>query len=130
MRTEVSIPYQSQIIFENGRFEVVGSRDLLQKIADLKVEHGSDPQKWPLFSSAKTSEEILINEFIQKSKGEVFIFNHDELCHCRMVSTEKVKNAIKQGCHSIADVSRTTLAGTGCGSCRKDIETVIGALKT
>ena len=45
-----------------------------------------------------------------------------------MVKTETVKNAVKAGCCSVADVSRTTLAGTGCGSCRKDIEDVLTAL--
>jgi len=130
MRTEVSIPFQSQIICEDGRFEVVGSRQLLNMMADLKRLHGAQPEKWPLLLSPQSPEEILINEFIRKSKGETFIYNHDELCHCRMVPTEKVKNAVKLGCHSVAEVSRTTLAGTGCGSCRKDIEDVIKALKS
>ena len=130
MRIEVSIPFQSQIVCDEGRFEVVGSLELLKKMAELKAHHGSNPQTWPLLTAPKSPEEILINEFIHKSKGEVFVYNHDELCHCRMVPTEKVKNAVKLGCHSVAEVSRTTLAGTGCGSCRKDIENVIAALKS
>lgn len=130
MRIEVSIPFQSQIVCDEGRFEVVGSKELMQRMADLKRQHGLEPKSWPLLSSPSSSEEILINEFIRKAKGETFVYNHDELCHCRMVPTEKVKNAVKQGCHSIAEVSRTTLAGTGCGSCRKDIESVIEALKS
>lgn len=130
MGIEVSIPFQSQIVCDEGHFKVVGSKDLLQKLAELKRQYGPDPQVWPLLSSAVSSEEILINEFIRKSKGETFVYTHDELCHCRMVPTEKIKNAVKLGCHSVAEVSRTTLAGTGCGSCRKNIENVIQALKT
>lgn len=130
MKLEVSIPFHSQIVSEDGRFEIVGSHLLLQKVADLKSKHGIDSKNWPLQDSAKSPEDMLINEFIRKAKGEVFVYNHDELCHCRMVSTEKVKNAVKLGCDSISEVSRTTLAGTGCGSCRKDIEDVIKAMRS
>lgn len=130
MRIEVSIPFQSQIAFDQGRIETIGSWNLMQKISEFKKSQGNEPQTWPLIASPASADEILINEFIRKCKGEVFIYNHDELCHCRMVPTEKVKNAVKLGCHTIPEVSRTTLAGTGCGSCRKDIESVIEALKS
>lgn len=128
MKIEVSIPFHSQISFSDERFEVVGSRELLRKVNDLVKAHGKDAKNWPLLVSPANPEDILINEFIRKIKGEVFVYNHDELCHCRMIPTEKVKNAVKLGCHSVSEVSRTTLAGTGCGSCRKDIEDVIKAL--
>lgn len=125
MKVEVSIPFHSQISFSENRFEIVGSRVLLQNVNDLIKAHGKDAKTWPLTASPKNPEEVLINEFIRKTKGEAFVYNHDELCHCRMIPTEKVKNAVKLGCHSVSEVSRTTLAGTGCGSCRKDIEDVI-----
>lgn len=128
MRIEVSIPFQSQIVFQEGHFEIVGSSLLLEKIHDFRKQFGDQIQKWPLVSKPTLSEDILLNEFILKAKGETFVYNHEELCHCRMVPTEKVKNAVKAGCHQISEVSRTTLAGTGCGSCRSDIEAVIKAM--
>ncbi len=130
MKVQVSIPYQSSLQYEDGHLEVVGPKSLLNQISELSQKHGANPGVWPLFVKAQEANEILINEFIHKTKGDVFVYNHDELCHCRMVKTETVKNAVKAGCRSVAEVSRTTLAGTGCGSCRKDIEDVITTLTT
>lgn len=128
MKFEVSIPFQSQLVSDEGRIQAVGSRSLLMQVSQLKADHGIDVTKWPL-QDGLSADAMLINEFIRKAKGEVFVYNHEELCHCRMVPTEKVKNAVKAGCHRVVDVSRTTLAGTGCGSCRQDIEDVIQAFK-
>lgn len=125
MKFEVSIPFQAQITYEDGCFEVVGPRTLLEKLMQLKKDFGNDIQNWPTIVQAKLPQDVLINELISQVKKIPFVYNHDELCHCRMVPTEKVKNAVKSGCHSVSEVSRTTLAGTGCGSCRPDIENII-----
>lgn len=88
-----------------------------------------DVTLWPL-QAVDGPDTMLINELIRQSRNEIFVYNHTELCHCRMVTTEKVKNAVKAGCMTVAEVSRTTLAGTGCGSCRKNIEDIIKALNS
>ena len=128
MNIAVGIPFQSHIQVENEMIVAVGPKELLLKVNQLKKQHGMVIETWPLFLQAQLPEEILINEFINKAKQEIFVYNHEELCHCRMVKTETVKNAVKAGCRKVSDVSRTTLAGTGCGSCRSDIEAVIKAL--
>ncbi len=128
MKFAVSIPYQASIQFENNHLEVIGSRALILKVRAMKEKYNLKIEIWPLQLPAELPEDLLINEFIRKVRGETFIYNHEELCHCRMVKTETVKNAVKAGCHKVSDVSRTTLAGTGCGSCRSDIEDVIKAL--
>jgi bacterioferritin-associated ferredoxin len=112
---------------DHGHFEVVvqGSLKLIELVNQLKKQYGVNPHQWPLQDS-KNSESFIINEFIQKVKGEYKpCYSHNELCHCRMISTEKVINSIKDGSLTLQDVSRTTLAGTGCGSCHKDIEALI-----
>jgi bacterioferritin-associated ferredoxin len=127
---EVVIPFKAKIEFRNNTVSVRGSQSLLQKISDLRASHGADPRKWPQ-QKVESGEDILINEFIQKMNGTFkFCYNHEELCHCRNVPTEKVFSAIKGNCFRVEDVSRTTLAGTGCGSCRKDISDLIEQFKT
>lgn len=104
---------------------VQGSRKLLSLVQDLKSEYGLDPKQWPL-QSEKNSENFLVNEFILKAKGEFKLsYEHEELCHCRSVTTEKVFYHIKDGCLTISDVSRATMAGTSCGTCHSDIQGMI-----
>ncbi len=128
MKIEVSIPFQASITFENENIHVVGPKSLLLKVRNFTIKFGKNPLTWPKIEGQKDQDEILIGEFIDQLNSRPFIYNHEELCHCRMIKTETVKNAIKAGCHSVSDVSRTTLAGTGCGSCRKDIDEAIKAL--
>lgn len=123
------IPYKARLELKDGKVSVRGSKSLLDKVAALKLQHGADPHQWPQLN-ALSGEEILINEFIMKINSQFkFCYNHEELCHCRNVSTEKVFNSIKNECFRVEDVSRTTLAGTGCGSCKKDISELIEQFK-
>lgn len=121
--------YHSIIRFSDNKIEVIGNLTLLNKINNLKKQFGDHPKNWKLESFQNTVEDILLDEFIKKVKNEfVMSYSHIELCHCRMVPVDKVKNAIMEGCFTISEVSRVTMAGTGCGSCRKDIQTTIDEL--
>ncbi len=119
-------PYQAEISFKDGVIHVIGSVDLLDLVAQKRKLFGDDPTRWPALDTLTSSDDLLLNEFILKCKSEFKLdYEHAELCHCRMVPTEKVYDGIKQGCISIDDIGRTTLAGTGCGSCRPDIEKLL-----
>lgn len=123
-------PYQSEISIKNGVVHVVGSLALLNQIQNLKNKFGSDPIKWPELEKISTGDDLLLNEFILKCHGKFKLaYPHTELCHCRMVPAEKVYNAIKQGVTTIEDVCRTTLAGTGCGTCRPDSQNLLDQFK-
>ena len=123
-------PYQSEINLKNGSVHIVGPLSLIKKMNELKKKYGGNPQSWPELLILKSSDDILINEFILKVKGNFKLaYESEELCHCRMVPVEKVYNAIKQGCRSVDDVGRTTLAGTGCGSCRPDTQKLLEQFK-
>lgn len=125
----VEIPYKARIELKDNIITVRGSKPLLDKIAYMKAQFGNDPHKW-LQQRVASGEDILINEFIMKANFEFkFSYTHEELCHCRNVETEKVFGAIKNGCFKTEDVSRATLAGTGCGSCRQDIANLIEQFK-
>lgn len=125
----VEIPYKAKISLLNREVIIIGARDLQDKMKRLKALYGDDPTKWSLVA-VENGHDILINEFIMKLKGQFkFCYTHVELCHCRNVETEKVFTNIKDGCFTVEDVSRATKAGTGCGSCRKDIEDLIKQFK-
>jgi len=128
--TKAEIPYKSFIELvtdQKGQrsLHFQGNKAFVDLVLDLKKKFGSDPMNWPLLEDKK-SECFVLNEFILKIKGQYKpAYQHEELCHCRTISTEKVLNVIKDGCATINEVSRTTMAGTGCGSCHKDIENLI-----
>ena len=48
-----------------------------------------------------------------------------EICHCRSVPTARVDQAIVCGSHTIQQIARETSAGTSCGTCRSDTESLI-----
>lgn len=123
-------PFQSELIYRNGTVHVVGSLSLIEQMTELKKNHGTDPTKWSALKVLKTNNDLLINEFILKCRGEFKLaYDQIELCHCRMVSADRVYNAIKQGAKSVEDICRTTLAGTGCGSCRPDSQSLLDQFK-
>jgi len=123
-------PYQSEITLKNGVIHVVGSLALIEQIKKLKEQFGTDPKKWPVLKEFRSGDDLLVNEFILKSKGEFKLAYEDvELCHCRTVPADRVYNAIKQGAKTIDDICRTTLAGTGCGSCRPDSQKLLDQFK-
>lgn len=123
------VPFKAKISLVDGIMKVIGPQSLLLKIEKHKSTFGLDPAKWPEIK-VLDGEDILINEFIAKAKNSFsLVYSHEELCHCRMIPTEKVFAVIKENCFTAAEVGRTTLAGTGCGSCRKDTEALIKQLK-
>ncbi len=69
---------------------------------------------------------ILFREIFQRARGAWHPpFTEAELCHCRSVSTARVDQAIVCGSHTIQQIARETSAGTSCGTCRSDSESLI-----
>lgn len=69
---------------------------------------------------------ILLRELVLKLQNRFQLPYHEsEICHCRAVPTAVVDRAIVGGCHSTGAVARTTSAGTSCGTCRPDTESLI-----
>jgi nitrite reductase (NADH) large subunit len=48
-----------------------------------------------------------------------------EICNCHHVSECTIKDAIRDGCTSLPQLSAATKAGTGCGSCRGNLARLI-----
>lgn len=130
MQVHCRSPYQAEITFHDGKIHVKGPLTLIEQMNELRKQHGRNPALWPELVKLTTANDLLVNEFILKVKSQFKLsYEHEELCHCRMVPAEKVYEAIKQGCQSVEAVGRCTLAGTGCGSCRVDIEKLLSQFK-
>ncbi len=115
---------------EDGKisaFEVkaLGCYEFLKKVETLKTLLNQPLDSLELPPGDK-HEDMLVRELILKLKGQwVFPYTDEELCHCRVVPTSIVDQAVLSGAHGVESVSRKTSAGTGCGTCKKDIESVI-----
>ncbi|MBX2986656.1 MAG: (2Fe-2S)-binding protein [Bdellovibrionaceae bacterium] len=112
---------------ENGtcRLRLIGCEALLQQVRALRERHGDDPQSWALPAGSGHTD-MLIRELILKRRGEWdFPYKDAEICHCRLVATVIVDQAIVTGAHTPEVVSRWTSASTSCGTCRPDVEKII-----
>lgn len=109
----------------DGRWRATGCTAWLDLLADLRRRYGSDPVTWPL-PEGTSHEVILARELVLKARGEWnFPYLDEELCHCRMVPTEVVDQAIVAGAHTPETVSRLTMASTSCGTCRADVMKIL-----
>ena len=47
------------------------------------------------------------------------------VCSCNNVGSENIKNKISEGCTQLKDLCAATGAGTGCGSCRPEVQKIL-----
>lgn len=125
---KVEIPNRILLQWDGESFRCSGPIELIEKVEWMRSQFGVDPKNWPTpeVNIENPMTDIVLLKFVQKVKRLWDLpYKHDELCHCRLVSTEKVTNAIEQGAKSVAEISRVTLAGTGCGTCRSDSDELL-----
>ena len=48
-----------------------------------------------------------------------------QICDCNAVSKARLVQAVLEGCRSLAAVCERTRAGTGCGSCRPEVQAIV-----
>ena len=102
-----------------------GCHALLELIRKKSQTEGNDLNKWTL-PMGVSHEELLLKEALLKLQGQwQYPYEHEELCHCRAITTKKVDEAILMGAHTPEKVSRQTSASTACGTCRTDVEKII-----
>jgi NAD(P)H-nitrite reductase large subunit len=75
----------------------------------------SDNRAELLFSSPSES----------RSATTVEIPDTEQICNCNNVSKGEIVAAVKAGCVNVDAVCEATRAGTGCGSCRPDVESIL-----
>lgn len=89
-------------------------KELKGALRDLPIPRGDGP------------ETMALREVVLRAKGEWQPpYTDEELCHCRVVATQKVDLAICMGAHTVRRVQELTSASTACGTCRPDVEAMI-----
>ncbi len=107
------------------RHRVIGCHRLMDLVAQLRTRDGDDPKKWQL-PEGSSHEVLLVREFILKLNGTwKFPYEDEEICHCRMVPTRVVDQAILAGAHTTEAVTRATSASSACGTCRPDVQSLL-----
>lgn len=124
----VKLKARDEILVESEnplQLKIIGCEDLLNLMKKNKELYGVDVKSWPL-PTGQQHEEILLRELILKLNGQWnYPYLHEELCHCRMVKTEFVDQAIIAGALDIETVRRQTSACTACGTCQPEIEKIL-----
>ena len=101
----------------------IGCSQILKLIKEFKSKQ-SDAKLWML-PTGNGHADILVRELILKIQGKwKFPLEQLELCHCRVIATEVVDQAIIAGAHTLEQVRRWTSANTACGTCKPEIETL------
>lgn len=125
-RDEVSLEVQTQgdeIL--KSTLKGIGCPNFLKNLAkQRKLLTGKISQI--ALPQGNTHVDIIFRELILKLQGKWdYPYKEEELCHCRLVPCSVVDQSIVFGANSSEKVAQLTLAGTGCGTCRKNIDKII-----
>ena len=110
----------------SAQLEAIGCLSLLKLVAQWRPKLSGTVRDIEI-PTQNDHASVLLRELLLKTRGDwILPYTEDELCHCRAIATEKVLMAIKGGCHTPEAVSRETSASTACGTCRPNVEKLIG----
>ena len=125
-REELSLKYQeSGSQLQLIHLKAIGGPSLLGLVAEWRGKLKGPIASLPLPEGPSTGA-MLLREVILRAQGKwQFPYEHEELCHCRVVATAKVDAAVLTGAHHPRDVSKQTSASTACGTCLPDVEAII-----
>ena len=105
----------------------VGCPALLRALALWRPRLTGPPSAWSIPKSDRDGHaEHLLREVVLKAQGRwAMPFADAELCHCRFVPGRDVDLAVLRGAVTPSEVGSATGAGTQCGTCRPDVQSVI-----
>lgn len=116
-------------VFEQGgriAWQVRACGPVVRLIHELVQKQGRDPRQWKGLPIGSQHEAILLRKLMLLATGKwQSPQRHEEICHCRQVSYQKIEEAIMAGAHTPQLVSLWTSASTACGSCRPDVQQMI-----
>jgi NAD(P)H-nitrite reductase large subunit len=123
VRLELQVSEKDEII--SARLTGVGGPRFLDLLKEVRSTLKGPLHDIPL-PLGQTPEALCLREAILKAQGMwIFPYDQEELCHCRVVPTAIVDQAICVGAHTPRQVSEQTSASTACGTCRSDVEAII-----
>jgi bacterioferritin-associated ferredoxin len=104
---------------------VMGCAEMQSRLKDYVKQYGLSINSWGL-PLEQDHISLMIKILILKAQGK---WNppvlEEEVCHCRNIKTKIVEMSIVAGAHDTESISRQTTAMTGCGTCKKDVESVL-----
>ncbi|MGE0631774.1 MAG: (2Fe-2S)-binding protein [Pseudobdellovibrionaceae bacterium] len=108
------------------KLRAMGCTEFLQQVREVRKLLSGKTVESLSVPEGNSHGEILIREVFLKAKGQwEYPYQHEELCHCRVIPAVKVDAAIVAGAHTTEAVSRLTSASTACGTCRHDVQKII-----
>jgi bacterioferritin-associated ferredoxin len=122
---EFQIDMESDGRIVDVQWRAWGCHDLLTT-ASRAAEKMKGQNLDKLFWSGVEHGDLLIREALDRLRGNFKLpIDDPETCHCRKIPTATVDEAIVLGAHTPEKVTNWTLASTGCGTCRPDVEKLI-----
>ncbi len=113
-------------VYSHLRITAVGCLPLLTKVHEFRGQMiGKDLNSVPIPAGGSHAELLLRELFLRARKEWHPPYTDTEICHCRLVPTFKVMDAIRAGAQTNEDVSAMTSATTACGSCGPDVRALI-----
>lgn len=94
-------------------------KDLSQKFKTLSVF------EWPIPLGSSHSEMLIRELLLKVNKSWDYPYKEAELCHCRLVPTCVVDQAVLGGAHTSLQVTMATGAASGCSACQVNIDKII-----
>jgi nitrite reductase (NADH) large subunit len=61
----------------------------------------------------------------EPSRGILEAPDEAQVCNCNGVTKGRIVQSVKGGCRTLASVCEATRAGTGCGSCRREVQALL-----
>lgn len=107
------------------KMELKVSGAVMELLLQCKKQFGVNLINW-VVPQGHSQAELIVKELILTARGEWKIpFDQSEVCHCRLVSLDKINLAILDGAHDLESVRRVTSASSACGTCHMDVENII-----
>lgn len=110
--------------------EVFGCHNLVEagkKLQDMLQKQAVDSIQWP---GSEHWDNLIREVLLRLNQNFKLPYQEEELCHCRTIPTTVVDQAIVLGAQDPDQVKSWTSAGSGCGTCRADVQSIIDYRKS
>lgn len=116
MGADGSESWMCQLLEVFGSQKIVGRSELITLLQN-------DERRASMHGAA------LLRDLLNRIQNIPSPYTDFELCHCRVIPTQKVIQAIWYGAQTTEDIARVSSAGTACGTCRNDSQKLLEFLK-
>ncbi|RVT99249.1 nitrate reductase [Rhodovarius crocodyli] len=133
LRDACALPDAAWVVLEDaagGHFRAAALKDgRLLAVVFIAPDHLLPPREWLAGLFAETAIGSAARRTILAGAPASGPAPSPTICVCNGVSRATIEAAIEGGCCSVAAVGETTHAGTGCGSCRPEIASLIAVAR-